>query len=85
MDGKHHLALFAWVLPRHDLQASLDALGLYRHLETRCAAAHLNRDPYHLPTPSFRVKIAMIITYQLYFTILTVSSEIMLKSESLGL
>jgi hypothetical protein len=79
--GKRHLALFAGVLPRRDLQRPLDALGLYSHLETRRATPHLNRDPYHLPTPSFRVKIAMIITYQLYFTILTVSSEIKLKSE----
>src|ERR687895_346727 len=74
--GKRHLALFALVLPNRDLQRPLDALGLYHHPETRGAAAHLDRDPYHLSTPSFRVKIAMIITYQLYFTILTVSSEI---------
>jgi hypothetical protein len=76
IDGKRYLTLFAGVLPRHDLQGSLDALGLYRDPETRGAAAHLDRDPYHLPTPSFHPKMAMIITYQLYFTVLTVSSEI---------
>jgi hypothetical protein len=76
IDGKRHLASFAGVQPRHDLQRPLDALGLYRHLETRGAAAHLDRDPYHLPTPSFCAKIAMFTTYPLYFTILTVSSEI---------
>ena len=79
--GKRYLALFAGVLPRHDLQRPLDALSLYRHLETRCAADDLDRDPYHLPTPSFRAKMAMIITYELYFTVLTVSSEIKLRSE----
>jgi hypothetical protein len=81
IDGKCHLAHFAGVLPRRDLQRPLDALSLYCYLETRRTATHLDRDPYHLPTPSFRVKMAMFITYQLYFTILTVSSEIKLKSE----
>src|SRR5918995_5875383 len=82
--GKRHLAGFAGVLPRHDLQGSLDALGLHHHPETRGAAAHLDRDPYHLPTPSFRVKLAMIVTYRLYFTILTVNSETKSERENLG-
>ena len=76
IDGKCYLALFAGDLARHDLQGSLDALGPYRHPESRGATTHLDRDPYHLLTPSFHPKIAMIITYQLYFTVLTVSSEI---------
>jgi len=42
IDGKRYLALFAGVLPRHDLQGSLDALGLYRHPESRGATTHLD-------------------------------------------
>ena len=53
INGKRNLALFAGVLPRRDLQGSLDALGSYRRPETRCAAAHMDRDPYHLSTPTF--------------------------------
>jgi hypothetical protein len=84
IDGKRYLALFAGVVQRHNLQGSLDALGLYRRPETRGAAAHPDRDPYHLPTPSFHPEIAMIITYQLYFTVLTVSSETKLKKCTTG-
>ena len=61
IDGKSYLALFAGVLLRHDLQGSFDALGLYRYPETGGAATHLDRDPYHVPTPTFPREIAMII------------------------
>jgi hypothetical protein len=40
--GKRYLANFAGVLPCHDFQGSLDALGLYRYPETRGTAAHLH-------------------------------------------
>jgi hypothetical protein len=63
----------------HDLQGPLDTLGLHHYPETRGAASHLNRDPYHPPTPSFCAKIEPIVTFQLYVTILTVSSEDMLE------
>jgi len=53
--GKRYLAHFAGVLLGHVLQGSLDALGLYCHPETRRAAANLDRDPYHFPTPAFRL------------------------------
>ncbi len=43
-------------VPRRDLQGLLDALSLYCLPETRRAAAHLDRDPCHLPTPSFRMR-----------------------------
>jgi hypothetical protein len=56
INGKSYLAYFAGVLPRHVLQGSLDALGLYCHPETRRSTAHLDRDPYHFPTPTFRVR-----------------------------
>jgi hypothetical protein len=36
------------------------------------------------PTPSFRVKLAMIVTYRLYFTIFTVGSETKSERENLG-
>src|SRR5215212_325804 len=75
IDGKRHLTLFAGVVPLHDLQRPLDALRLHHHPETRSAAAHLDRDPYHLLTSS--AQIPPIPAYQLYFTVLTVSSEIM--------
>ena len=49
--GKHHLANLVRVLARYVLQGSLDALGLYRHPETRRSTAHLDRDSYHSPHP----------------------------------
>src|SRR5215212_1645582 len=50
VDGERNLALRGGVVTTRDLQRSLDALGLYHYLEARGAAAHPNRDPYHLPT-----------------------------------
>ena len=78
---ERNLALLAGVLPRHDLQGSLDALRLYRHTETRRSIAHLNRDPYHLCTPLSPREIAMFVTHELYFMILTDSSEEMPQRE----
>src|SRR5829696_6301529 len=75
---------FVRVFSLADLQGSFDALGLYRHPETRGAAAHLDRDPNHLPTPSFWAKIVIIPTYLLYFTAFTVSSEIKPARENYG-
>src|SRR5215203_2853022 len=50
IDRERDLARCGGVVPVRDLQRPLDALGLYHHPETRGAAAHLNGDPYHLPT-----------------------------------
>src|SRR5215208_539988 len=50
IDRERDLALRGGVVPARDLQRPLDALGLHHHPETRGAAAHLNGDPYHLPT-----------------------------------
>src|SRR5215216_2953427 len=49
IDGESYPALLAGVVPLRDLQRPLDALGLYHYLETGGAAAHLDRDSYHLP------------------------------------
>src|SRR5215210_3103310 len=54
IDRERNLALRGGVVPARDLQRPLDALGLHHHPETRGAAAHLNEDPYHLPTSSVR-------------------------------
>src|SRR5215211_3229257 len=49
IEGESYPALLARVVPLRNLQRPLDALGLYCHLETGGAAAHLDRDSYHLP------------------------------------
>src|ERR687897_3042619 len=62
VDGERYPALGCGVVPARDLQRPLDGLGLHHHPETRGAAAHLDRDPYHLPTSLIRRRDARFRT-----------------------
>src|SRR5215212_11106481 len=58
VDGERNLALRGGIVTACDLQRPLDTLGLDHHPEARGAAAHPNRDPYHLRT-SMRAAFAL--------------------------
>src|ERR687894_992842 len=66
LDREHHLGRAAGILALHDLQGTLDALGLYRYSIPGGTSAYFNRDSYHLMAPSC-VEIASISTSLRHF------------------
>src|SRR5918997_3518821 len=60
VDGETNSALGGGVVVARYLQRPLDALGLHHNPEPCGAAAHLNGDPYHLPTSLLRYRAARL-------------------------